>query len=254
MRQGIELGNLSFAVGGMIVLALYAWRRAPVTSGLLLAGSLLVKPLAPAALVALGAQRADGRRHRIAALVAAAVAGGALLLDPELGAFLRQGSSSWAITRTVSPHRILALVAGPSGATALTFALLAAVAVASRRFVRGRAALVAVALAGCVAASPVVWNHTLVLTLPLQAMAVTVLLARRRESPEAAAGRRYLGYESAGIVLAIAALELGEGATGIDDRGLALQLFATLPIVVAPAALAAYVLRFGVARPSAGSP
>ena len=53
VRQGIEFGNLSFAVGGLIVLALLAWERAPVASGLLLGASLLIKPLALAALPAL---------------------------------------------------------------------------------------------------------------------------------------------------------------------------------------------------------
>ena len=38
----------------------------------------------------------------------------------------------------------------------------------------------------------------------------------------------------------------------LDDRGIALQIFATLPPALAPALLAAYVLRFHV--PSPGPP
>ena len=56
--------------------------------------------------------------------------------------------------------------------------------------------------------------------------------------------QRLLGGLAAAIALAVAALTFAEGATGIDDRGVALQVFATLPPALAPAILAAYVLRF----------
>jgi hypothetical protein len=245
VRQGIEFGNLSFAVGGLILLGLLAWRRAPVGSGLLLGASLLLKPLAPAAWLALLFHRPEsGHRHRhwIAAGVAALAAAVPLLADPELGAFLRHGSQSWVLTRTISVHRLLSLAHGPAGATALMLMLLVAVAVIARRRVSDRPQLLALALAGCVTATPVVWNHTLVLTLPLQAMAITLAAARWRSA--APQDLRWRGWESVGIALAVAALTFAEGATGIDDHSIALQVFATLPPALAPAALAAYVLRF----------
>lgn len=243
VRQGVELGNLSFAVGGMIVLGLLVWERTPLGSGLLLGASLLFKPLAPAAMVALFYQRAaKGHRHQVAVGVAVVAAALPLLADPELGAFLRHGSHSFVLERTVSLHRFLALAGLPGAATALTLLLLAAVAAVARRWVRDRDQLLAVALAGCVTVTPVVWNHTLVLTLPLQAMALAIATSRlRRAAPQE---RRWRGWELTGIALAVAALTFAEGATGIDDRAVALQVFATLPPALAPAFLAAYVLRF----------
>lgn len=251
VRQGVELGNLSFAVGGMIVLALLLWDRTPIASGLLFGASLLFKPLAPAALVALFFHRpATGHRHQVAVGVAIAAAL-PLLADPELGAFLRYGSHSFVVERTVSLHRFFSLAGLPGAASALTLLLLAAVAAVARRFVRDRDQLLAVALAGCVMVTPVVWNHTLVMTLPLQAMALALAISRLREA--APPDRRWRGWELAGIALAVAALTFAEGATGIDDRGVALQIFATLPPALAPALLAAYVLRWHARSASCGA-
>ncbi len=253
VRQGVELGNLSFAVGGMIVLALFGWERAPVSSGLMFGVSLLIKPLAPAALIALLLHRpANRRKHLLTAAAAFVAAALPLLADPELGGFLRHGSHSWVVGRTVSVHRLLALAHVPGASTVAMFLLLVVVAGVARWRVRDRPQLLAVALAGCVTATPVVWNHTLVLTLPLQAMAITLAVARYR----AASGldRRWRKWETAGVALAVVALTFAEGATGIDDRGVALQLFATLPPALAPAILAAYVLRFhdAAASPAPG--
>ncbi|MEO8196086.1 MAG: glycosyltransferase 87 family protein [Thermoanaerobaculia bacterium] len=242
VRQGIEFGNLSFAVGGMIVLALLVWERSAVASGLLLGASLLFKPLAPAALVVLFFHRpGKTHQHQLAGAVAVVAAAVPLLADPELGAFLRHGADAFVVERTVSLHRFLSLAQAPGAATMLTLLLLAAVAAAARLWVRDRAQLLAVALAGCVTVTPVVWNHTLVLTLPLQAMAIALATARFRAANDGE--RRWRGWEAAGVALAVAALTFAEGATGIDDRAVALQVFATLPPALAPALLAAYVLR-----------
>jgi hypothetical protein len=242
VMQGVEFGNLSFAVGGMIVLALLAWPRTATGSGLLLGASLLIKPLAPAALVALFFHRpARGSRHRLAVVVAAVAAALPLLADPEIGAFLRHGSHAWVVGRSVSVHRFLALAGIPGAASVLTVLLLGAVAYVAWRWVTTVPQLLAVALAACVTVTPVVWNHTLVLTLPLQAMAVAIAAGRYRAAPPGA--RRERGWEAAGIALAVLSLTFAEGATGIDDRSVALQLFAVLPPALAPALLAAYVLR-----------
>ena len=256
VRQGIEFGNLSFAVGGLILLALLLEERSPVTTGVLLGASLLVKPLAPAAVLTLLFDRTrPGRWHWLAATVAVLFAGLPLLADPELAAFVTKGSSVWAIDRTVSLHRFLALSDHREAAKLLTIVLLVLVAFVARRFAVDRSTRLAITLAGCVTASPVVWNHTLVLTLPLQAMAFALAVARYRRGSGAA--RRERRWEVAGIGLAVAALTFAEGATGIDDRGRALQVLATLPPAIAPAALVAYVLRFhrpANATPAASTP
>ena len=103
--------------------------------------------------------------------------------DPELGAFLHQGGSVWVISRTVSLFRLLSLANVPASSAVvagLMVLLLAGVAAVARWRVGDRPQLLAVALAGCVIVTPVVWNHTLVLTLPLQAMALTLATARYR--------------------------------------------------------------------------
>ncbi len=262
VRQGIEFGNLSFAVGGCILVALLVWLRSPVGSGLLLGASLLLKPLAPAALVALFCHRPHrpppprpplpgGHRHHLAVVVAALAAALALLADPEFGAFLRHGSDAWVLERTVSLHRFLALAGLREGASVLSLLLLAGIAAVARARVTDRDSLLAVALAGCVMVPPVVWNHTLVLTLPLQAMAIA--LARQRYRAAAAVERRWRGWEATGIALAVTALTFAEGATGIDDRAVALQIFATLPPALAPLILAVYVLRFHGTQPGPGA-
>ena len=80
---GLCTGNISFAVIGVIVLALIHWSRRPTTrgaipAGLALGATVAAKPLAPLALVALllhrpAATQGDdgGRRHQIAGLVGA---------------------------------------------------------------------------------------------------------------------------------------------------------------------------------------
>ncbi len=195
VRQGIEFGNLSFAVGGLLVLALLAWERNPVASGLLLGASLLIKPLALAALPALFFHRPQkgGHRHQLAVAVAVVAAALPLLADPELGAFLRHGSHTWVLERTVSLHRFLALADARGGASILTLLLLAGVAAVARARVTDREQLLAVALAGCVMVTPLVWNHTLVLTVPLQAMAIGLALARWRAAQRARPALAALG-------------------------------------------------------------
>ncbi|MEZ5312141.1 MAG: glycosyltransferase 87 family protein [Thermoanaerobaculia bacterium] len=121
----MEFGNLSFAVGGLILLALLLEERSPVTTGVLLGASLLVKPLAPAAVLTLLFDRTrPGRWHWLAATVAVLFAGLPLLADPELAAFVTKGSSVWAIDRTVSLHRFLALSDHREAARLLTIVLL----------------------------------------------------------------------------------------------------------------------------------
>lgn len=243
LAQGIVLGNVSFLVAAIVVGALLAWPRWPVGAGALLALSLAVKPLAPAAIIALAAHRpaaASGNRHRRAAAAAIVLGALALLAVPGIGEFLSRGNATSVLESTVSPYRLVVLVGSGPSPLWWTLGLLALLGWAIRRSPLARDALLAAALVGSLAVTPMVWNHTLLLTLPLQAMAVDCLLTRRRVVD----GRRPAGVVEILLVgLAVIALHTAEGATGITDRSAMLQALASLPAILAPGLLLAYVLR-----------
>ena len=240
VAQGITLGNVSFVVAALIVLALVGWPKRALLSGALLGSSLVLKPLAPAAWVALAFQRPrdGGRRHLWACAAAVAVAAVAVVAAPGWSVFAERAKQPEVLASTVSPHRFLALAGAGRFSPLLTLALLALVAALVRRRPLSPDAVLAVAVAGCVLASPLVWNHTLLLTLPLQAMAIGVAVGRRR-----AERSRRAAWELALVALAVVTLHLAEGATGITDRSAALQAAAVLPPVAAPIFLLGYVLR-----------
>jgi hypothetical protein len=144
------------------------------------------------------------------------------------------------LASTVSPYRFLLLGGAPSPLV-VTLPVLVALAWFDRRRPLSPAELTAVAVVGCVAATPMVWNHTLLLTLPLQAMALAT--AWRRSRVVSADGRRRALLEPFVVALAVVALHTAEGATGITDRSPALQALATLPPALAPGFLLGYVLR-----------
>ncbi len=231
--QGVTLGNVSFLVSGLVVVALVVSTRRPALSGALLALSLAIKPLGPAAVVALAAYRPPslGRRHRLAAALALALGGLALLAVPGLGAFLERGSHSSVLASTVSPYRFVLLGGFSISPLWISLPVLALVAWFVHRRSLSPDELLATAVVGCIAATPMVWNHTLLLTLPLQAMAL------------ATAWRRRARLELAGVGLAVVALHVAEGATGITDAAAALQAVAALPPAIAPSLLLVYVLR-----------
>jgi hypothetical protein len=241
--QGVTLGNVSFLVAALVVGGLSSWPRLPVGSGVLLAISLAIKPLAPAAVLSLGAHRpaGGGGKHRLAAAVAIVAGAAAFLLVPGLGEFLERGVHSSVLASTVSPYRFVLLAFGVASPLVVTLPVLAGLA----WFVRSRPLsppeLTATAVTAAIAATPMVWNHTLLLTLPLQAMALATASRRYRgATPETRGGAR---LELAVVALAVVALHTAEGATGITDRSPALQAAAALPAAIAPALLLGYVLR-----------
>jgi hypothetical protein len=245
---GIDFGNLSPGVAGLIVAALCLWPARPLLAGLALGASLAIKPLAPAAVVALASQRptGGGRRHLVAAAVATLIGAFLWLSVPRLAEFLSWVGRPGLFSSTLSPHRLLALAGIAAHPLWVTAPVLLALVVVLRRERAKPPTVLALACAGCVMATPSVWSYTLVLTLPLQAMAVTIAIGRR-------AVARW--WEPVLLGLAIGALHLGAGATwGIDDRAPWIQLGGVLPQLLAPPALAAYVLRWNerlvVSRPA----
>lgn len=238
---GVFVGNLSLAVSGMIVVALVVWTRRPVVAGLLLGTSVVAKPLAPGAIVALAARRGDAgeRRHLIAAGLAAAIALAVIALSPGLDRVVAIDPFP-RLARSVSPHRLLHLLGWSGGVIWLSLAIALAVAFVARRRRLDVVHTMALATTAAVATTPLVWSHTLLVTLPLQAICLDIAWRRYRER---AGGRtrRPLAVELIGVALAVAAIQLAEGATNIYDQPLWIQWLGALPPIAAPAALTAYL-------------
>ena len=256
MVQGLTFGNLSLWVSGMLVLGLLIWFRGPVAAGLLLGASVAIKPLAPPAILVLGAHRSKegGARHGIAAGIAVAVAAGLLLAFPGFSEWLELGSRA-SPDRSVSFHRFPAIFGFDPDLRVVTAVVMTAVLVAARWRSWGRLGALGLALVAVMAATPLVWNHTLVATLPLQALAVVLLIRRwrragreesvpQRDEPTEEPGSRHRLYELIFVSLAVAALHLATGANTIYTSPAWLQLLGAGAPALAPGALLAYVVAF----------
>lgn len=245
---GVELGNLSLLMAGMVVAALLFWPRAPTFSGALLGLSVAVKPVAPGAIVALlfHRPRGGGRRHLLTAGIATAVTAAIVLGSPHLETVLSK--DIWfRLARTVSPYRFAHLL-GLRGSEPIVLALVILVAVAfARSRSMGATQCYALAATAAIAATPVVWPHTLLVTLPLQILALLVLHHRwtdgKQPGQHGRSGRRALRVEAALVILAVVAIQTAEGATNIYDQHLLIQWLGAIPPAVAPAALTGYLFR-----------
>lgn len=242
VRFGVELGNLSLLMAGMVVFALLFWPRAPATSGALLGLSMAVKPVAPGALVALLFHRPSGggRRHLLTAGIALAVTTGIVLGSPHFQAVLLK--DIWfRLARTVSPYRFAHLL-DLRGSEPIIFGLVLLLTVlVARSRVIGPTQCYALAASATIAGTPVVWSHTLLVTLPLQVLALLVL--RCRWTASGAPQRRAFRVEIALVTLAVVAIQVAEGPTNIYDQHLLIQWLGTIPPAIAPAALTAYLFR-----------
>lgn len=259
IRYGLLWGNLSLALAGSLIAAFALWPRRPWLAGLLLGLGVGVKPLAPAAIGALGLHRSSAGRPLLtwprpwgtaaqlkAAGSATALALSVILLPPYLDEFLALAGGRPAVTRNVSLHRLLHLL-GVDAPALLLSALVAATAWAlvwTRPLAPFRLQSVAVVLA--LLATPLVWSHTLLIALPLQVVAATVAIRRwqgRPRQPAARDERLRLLLELVLVAGAIAALLGAQGVGGIDDQPPLVQALVVAPPVLAPAALALYLAR-----------
>lgn len=260
---GLCTGNISFAVIGVILLALTQWPRrswlsGAVPSGLALGATVAAKPLAPLALVALVVHRAapgrDGPERpqalppppqELAARVAGSAGGlvAALLLLPmvsELAAMSAQPIHPLSYARSFSLQRVLSLAGVEVNPLVVFVAVATGLAVLARLLPLDRSQLLAVAVAASILGTPIVWNHTLLLTLPLQVMALAVAIERRRDAPRTESRRRF--YQIVLVALLALSIQLSEGYGAVDALSRGAQLvFLSLPCF-APVALAAYVL------------
>lgn len=253
VRLGVEWGNLSLAVGGLIALGLLIWPRRPALAGALLGTSLAIKPLAPVAVLALLAHRprAGGRRHWLAAAVAGAVTAALVLPFPHWRGMLSVPYIPAITSRSLSFHRLAFLLGLEVDPLAVTAALALATVLLVRLRPLGRLPLYGIAAAATLAASPSVWSHALHLTLPLQALALAAAWERLARAPEGERPRRR--RELVFVALAAAAIQLSEGATVLDDQPAWLELPGVLAPVLAPGALAWYLTWVGPATAAAAT-
>ncbi len=238
----IVIHNISPLVAGATLLALWIWPRRPIAAGLLLGLAAVLKPMVFLVPFLLLAHRPSvgGQRHRIAGAVGMVTTALLLWLPPYLPEMLSLASKTATIPRSVSFHR-LAYLAGweqntiwVSGAIALVALLVV------RRIELNRLEFMVVSVTASLMATPVLWSHTLVLAIPVQTMVLERLHERRRD------GRlRHHRFEPIFVLLAVVAVQLSGGAGSVDDQGSAFQVFSTLPIAIAPLALAIYLMRTG---------
>ncbi len=232
---GLECGNLSLAVSGMVAVALLIWRELPVGAGIVLGASVAIKPVAPLAIGVLGVHhpKPATMRHLVAAAAGAVVTLAALLTVPGLRTFLTLGDQGLE-HRTASLHRIGFLLLGPGLSIWVTAAVgVVALVVVRRIGPLGRLQHLAVAIAATLTATPLVWGHTHVASLPIQGAALAILWHRRGQRAR---------FEAVSVVLAVAASHLAQGITGVYLQNPWFEAMGVLPPIAAPILLAAYLV------------
>ncbi len=248
LAQGFASGNLSFAVVGATLVALAGWRRSPALSGLTLGLSSMVKPLAPLGLATLALHRPSGggRRHLGTVATGLAVAGALTFSSPFLADYLALDGNLdvFPLRRSVSLYRWLHLTGLPVSPLAPLGLVALLTAWCVRRAPLDPRRLFVVAIVAMTLATPALWGHTMLLVLPLQAMACGRWWTRRRRRIDG--GVRSVSplarYELPFVVLAAAALQFVDGiGGGIETAPRALQLVVLAVPLAAPLALAAYV-------------
>lgn len=235
--SSISTGNPTFLVGLAIFLALELAARRPLLAGSLLGASLLVKPLAPgpvAFLAGCRSSRAEAFPGGFWGLPAAALAVVGLLvgfLPLSLAAeLLRQAPPIHAAEHNPAVFRLFELAGAPPPPWLFTAVVcLGALALALRRQ-REPEDLYLWALPAMFLALPLVWNHTLCLSWPIQAAALGLALRRQRQ------------VEALAVLSGILLLAFWHGVHALPpDAAVARFLFTAAPALV-PFALAAYCL------------
>ncbi len=247
VAYGIVWGNLSLGIAAVIFLGLLLWPVRPALAGVLLGASIAAKPVAPVAALVLLLQRVPTApdiprwAHRIAGTVALALAGVLLLLPPYLEEFLSLTSKMPPFTRNVSLYWMLSLF-GVKVPMLVLFAIVAALAVVwTRRRRRGPWELLLIAIPTALLAVPLVWSHTLILTLPIQVAAVERAWRSLRGATGADLPPKRL--EAVLVLGAVLAIQLSEGVGGIDNQAFWLQSLVILLPALAPLALSLYLLQ-----------
>jgi hypothetical protein len=242
----IFTANISLFVGALVTIGLLTWPRRPATGGLLLGLSVGLKPFAPGAIAALGLHRPQDK-HRLGAWISAGIAAavGAVLLAGIPGSsqlFRLHIDRMDPLARTVSLHRFAHLLGWGDHLLLVSVVLLGIALWLIRRGPLNVGELYAAATATALATTPIVWAHTMIITLPVQVLAMTRSIHRLRQATESGLTRRRR-YESIFVLLACAAIQFSTGAGAVYGGPVLWQAAAVLPPTLAPACLAIYLVR-----------
>ena len=211
----LVFGNVSFLVLALMLVAFFVWTRRPWLAGLLLGMSVAIKPLAPLAVLALAVHRPKHRPtgstippHWLAAALAVSISAFVLLPPARLLAMTSQPITGHNFFRTISLHRILSLFDLDVSPLLVAIVVAAVVVVVCRWRPLSQIEVLCVATAAALMAAPVIWAHTLVLALPMQAIALWRASERRAEHRGDSPHQR---YEIWFVVLAVASTPVREG-------------------------------------------
>ncbi len=259
VAYGILWGNISLGIAAMIFAGLLLWPGRPLLAGVLLGSSIAVKPVAPVAVLVLLAQRVASSSevaavkarsaHLTAGATALALAGGLLLVPPYLREFLSLTTQLPPYTRNVALYRALVCF-GIEPPAVVLFAIVAILAVLVTRIRLYRWPpsggtlspwnMLLIAIPAALLSLPLVWSHTLLLTLPIQVAALVHSWRSLRDSGVAERSRKRL--EALLVLGAVLAIQLSDGVGGIDDQASWLQGLVILVPALAPSALSLYLL------------
>jgi glycosyl transferase family 87 len=234
-------GNVTLVAGALALAGLALAARRAAAAGVLLGCGLAVKPVLAAAPWLLAFQRGATGRARLAAAIAVAVAAAATLWGgiEALPALLAAGGRP-DVAHNVSLARVAYAWGWRIPPALLAAAALAAGLAVARRRELATDELTALAATVSVLALPLVWPHTLALTLPVQALA----LERGVERWRAAGPPRWRrAAELAIVVAAIVSVQGAQGAGAAPDWPLAAQGLVTAIPLIALVGLTAAAIR-----------
>jgi hypothetical protein len=257
--EGLNFDNVSTLVSGAAISGLVLWHRLPVAAGIFLGLSLALKPIALLAFFLLLFHRPlyPQKRHILAVGIAAVTTGLFLAIRPLLflSAFRHPNviktMQDWSLSQiNISLYRLLV----DFGLNLSPFLVLMIILMIGIVLIRIRPLdpdrLACLACAASLLSIPVVWEHTLLLALPIQtfsfAVAVRRALAFRKSYPPPVRDPKlqrplvHLLLVSAGIITVFEGGRYGVLGKGVPWLHGVMLLIPTSAIVL----LTGYVLRF----------
>jgi len=238
---GLREGNLSFAVVGLVLTGLYVWPRRPVAAGLILGTSVAVKQLAPLAILSLLVHRPvpPSRKHWIAGGIAVAVAVPLLLAGSRNEMIAAARLQELTRVHSASLARELDLAGLHTNPVLIAIVVALLVIVVGRLRPMNPSELLCVATTAAVLSLPVVWSHTLLLTLPVQVLALVLAF----DGSSSRAPQRMARYEKVLVVLLVASAQLAIGHEGaLGHQAFLLQVAVLLVPILAPLFLTLFIL------------